>query len=104
MEIKRFLENWGCVVLGPVPSVSRTPALLDGEAPDAAVLDLNLKGEMATPVAAELERRMVRFVLVTGYGAALIREPVLHAAPRVDKPVSRRRLRAALVDALELGH
>ena len=104
MEIKRFLENWGCVVLGPAPSVSRALALLDGEAPDAVVLDLNLKGEMATPVAAELARRAVPFVLVTGYGASLIREPALRAAPRLDKPVSGSRLRVALLDALELGH
>lgn len=70
MEIKGFLEDRGCSVLGPVPSVSRALALFEAQVPDAAILDLNLKGELATPVAANLAALAVPFVLLTGYGAA----------------------------------
>ena len=102
MEIRRFLEDWGCLVLGPVPSVSRALALLAEEAPDGAVLDVNLKGELAAPVAEALAAREVPFVLLTGYGVPMVTEPVLRAAPRLDKPVSPVSLEAALMSLFDL--
>ena len=102
LELKRMLEGWACTVLGPVPSVSRALALLAQETPDAVLLDLNLKGESATPLAAALAERAVPFVLVTGYGAVLTRDPALTGAPRVDKPVDPQRLAAALAHVLGL--
>ena len=60
----------------------RQPLLLDG-----AVLDVNLRGEPATPVAAALAARGVPFVFVSGYGAAG-RPPGHEAAPVLAKPYS----------------
>jgi DNA-binding NtrC family response regulator len=92
MELESLLEDQGCAVVGPVPTVDRALALLDRERPDAAILDINLDGETAVPVAAALTAQGVPFLLATGYGNAQSLEPVLKDAPRVDKPVSYDRL------------
>jgi two-component SAPR family response regulator len=101
MELELLLHRRGCVVLGPVSSVDHALALIDGEPPDAALLDVNLRGERATPVAAALQARRVPFVLITGYTRRQLSEPELRDAPRIDKPVSSRALCRAMTEALE---
>lgn len=101
MELEALLEQRGCMVLGPVSSVGQALVLLDGEQPELALLDVNLKGERATPLAAALRERGVPFVLITGYGGAQLSEPELRDAPRVDKPVECRALRRAVKRALD---
>lgn len=88
MELESVLERQGCTVLGPVPTVARALEALDHAQPDAALLDLNLQGQSARPVAAALSAQGVPFVVVTGYSTAQSREPELRTAPRVDKPVN----------------
>ena len=100
MELETLLSQRGCTVLGPVPSVGQALALIDGEPPDVALLDVNLKGERATPVAAALLDRGVPFVLITGYSGRQLSEPELRAAPRIDKPVTCRELGRAVAQAL----
>jgi DNA-binding LytR/AlgR family response regulator len=100
MELELLLQQRGCLVLGPVSSVDRALALIDGERPDVALLDINLKGERATPVAAALMARGVPFVLITGYSRPQLSEPELRDAPRIDKPVSTRALCRAMSEAL----
>lgn len=100
MELEMLLQRRGCMVLGPVSSVAQALAALDGEPPDLALLDVNLKGERATPVAAALQARGVPFVLITGYGALQLSEPELRDATRIDKPVSCRALSRAVATAL----
>jgi DNA-binding LytR/AlgR family response regulator len=100
MELEMLLQQRGCMVLGPVSSVGQALAALDGEQPDVAFLDVNLKGERATPIAAALQARRVPFVLITGYSALQLTEPELREAPRIDKPVNCRALRRAVATAL----
>ena len=86
-QIGRVLEEAGAVVLGPAHSVEEALALLrDGAPPDAALLDVNLRGELVTPVARALAGLGVPFALVTAYAADRLDEPLLRAAPRVGKP------------------
>jgi DNA-binding NtrC family response regulator len=92
MELESLLEEQGCAVVGPAATVARALALLDGERLDAAILDVNLDGQTAIPVAAALNEQGIPFLLATGYGAAQASEPELKDAPRVDKPVSHDRL------------
>ena len=66
-----------------------------------ALLDVNLQGERATPVAAALMARGVPFVLITGYSGPQLSEPELRDAPRIDKPVSCRALCRAMAEAME---
>lgn len=101
MELESLLARRGCMVLGPASSVRQALAVIDGEQPDVALLDVNLRGERATPVAAALQARGVPFVLITGYSDAQLSEPELRDAPRVDKPVSCRALTRAVECALD---
>jgi two-component SAPR family response regulator len=102
MELEMLLQQRGCMVLGPVSSVGQALTMLDGEQPDIALLDVNLKGERATPVAAALQARGVPFVLITGYSMLQLSEPELRAAPRIEKPVNCRALKRAVASALSI--
>ena len=89
------LQEIGADVLGPVATVSDTLALIAAERLDAVVLDINLRGEMAYPVADALIERKVPFVLATGYSADTL--PTRYAGvPRCDKPVEVDKLVAKL--------
>ena len=50
MDLECLLERNGWRVLGPAATVKEALRLLDGETPDVALLDVNLRGEMVTPV------------------------------------------------------
>ena len=71
-DISRALIRHGAEVVGPVPTVQQARALLDSQALDLAVLDINLRGELVYPLVAELSRRGVPMVFATGYDAAAI--------------------------------
>ncbi|MEX2642716.1 MAG: response regulator [Acetobacterales bacterium] len=96
MELENLLQQSGCTVLGPANSVARAMALLERERPDVVLLDLNLNGEAANPVAATLSRQGLPFVVVSGYSPAQSNAPELAGAPRVGKPGDRHRLLHAL--------
>ena len=77
----------GAEVVGPVPTVEGALDLIeDTDALDAAVLDLNLQGEMAYPVADALRGRGIPFVFATGYDASAIDNNYLGIG-RCEKPV-----------------
>jgi CheY-like chemotaxis protein len=101
MELETLLQQRGCMVLGPVPSVGQALTMLGKAQPDIALLDVNLLGEGATPIVAELQARGVPFVLITGYSAGQLSEPVLQAGPHIDKPVRHGALQHAIAGVLE---
>ncbi len=94
LDLQNLLEAAGHEVVALAASVPDALALLAaGAAPgrqpllDGAVLDVNLRGEPATPVADALAARGVPFVFVSGYGAA--GRPAGHeTAPVLAKPYS----------------
>jgi DNA-binding NarL/FixJ family response regulator len=92
MEVARGLAQSGYRVLGPASTVACALALLQGERPDVAILDVNIRGERVTPVARELSALGVPFVphysVCEGRGT---RAPSSTDAPQAD-----RRCRAAL--------
>jgi DNA-binding NtrC family response regulator len=102
MELESLLEEMGCSVIGPAPNVDRALALLDQQRPDAAILDVNLNGQAAMPVAAALNEQHVPFVLATGYSDEL--QPEMQDAPRLSKPVNHTDLLRALVQVLKTSH
>jgi FixJ family two-component response regulator len=101
MELEALLEQRGCRVLGPVATIDRALAVLDHHRPAAAVLDVNLKGKRATPIAAVLQDRGVPFVLVTGYSDVQLNEPELKGQPRLEKPLNRQKLLRTLERAVQ---
>ena len=100
LELELLLERHGYRVLGPASTVAEALRLLEGERPDAALLDVNLRGEMVTPMAEALRARGVPFVLASAYDGARLTAEVLAGAPNVGKPANVRRLLAALAQAL----
>ena len=87
MLLEQELCNAGADIVGPAASVAEALALIDAEqgALSAAVLDINLRGEMVLPVADRLARLRVPFVFTTGYADRGHRG--LHgAAPMLLKP------------------
>jgi CheY-like chemotaxis protein len=65
--LEDMLADLGCAVVGPASSVKQALAMIDAEAIDAAVLDVNLNGQMSYPIADALVARGVPFVFSTGY-------------------------------------
>jgi CheY-like chemotaxis protein len=101
MDLEQLLRRHGWRVLGPAATVAAALRLLRGAMPDVALLDVNLGGELVTPVAVELRARGVPFVLASAYDRlGLLRDAVLAAAPNVGKPTDERRLLAALARAV----
>jgi CheY-like chemotaxis protein len=100
MDLERTLGRHGYRVLGPAATVADALRLLDGEAPDVALLDVNLGGEVVTPVAEVLRARGVPFVLASAYDGARLTAEALAGPPNVGKPINVRRLLAALAQAV----
>ena len=94
-EMVRALEDEGAEVLGPVSSVTEACILAREGRPVAALLDVNLNGEMIWPVLDALLVRSVLTVLVTGYDESFIPATYGHL-PRFEKPVSLRDVTRAL--------
>ena len=99
-ELAVTLRGFGCAVLGPVASATEALGLLRRRRPDIALLDVGLRDGPTTPVAEALAAAGVPFVLVTGYEAIDLEDPLLRAAPFLTKPYHTPDLWRALVDAL----
>ena len=68
MSLQDALETAGSIVVGPAPSVDKALQTIDSESHiDAAVLDVNLGGALAYPVADLLVARNIPFVFTSGY-------------------------------------
>lgn len=90
MELAATLEAHGFEVLGPVASVDKALQALEGERPDAVVLDLNLQGKAATEVAGKLRELDVPFVIASAYSNTdLPRHASLLGITNVGKPTDR---------------
>lgn len=88
MDIVNGLESEGAKVVGPVGTIDDALDLIgENEELDGAVVDLNLLGEMAFPVADALGERGVPFVFATGYDQASI-PPCYRHVTRCEKPVA----------------
>jgi CheY-like chemotaxis protein len=79
------LEGVGSIVVGPVPSVERAIKAIESNPEiDAAILDVNLGGAMAYPVADALLARNIPFIFTSGYedGAFRQRYPQIRNCPK----------------------
>lgn len=85
VDAKATLEQAGCEIIGVVGTVTKALNVLAPGACDAVLLDANLGGESAEPVAAALQQRGIPFLVVTGYDANR-RPSALAGAPFLSKP------------------
>ena len=67
--ITRLAQNTGMVVVGPAATVAEAEQLLLALTPDVAIIDINLRGEMAYGLIDELHEKGVPIVVTTGYDA-----------------------------------
>ena len=92
------LSAVGATVIGPAYSVAGALGLIETcGALDGAVLDVNLKGEAAFPVADALLGRGVPFVFTTGYDRQSVQRAVQEDVVRFEKPVDPAKLVAVAV-------
>jgi DNA-binding response OmpR family regulator len=97
MDLSHTCEEDGWQVLGPVASVQAALQLLEQQLPAAAVLDVNLRDKLVTPVAEALRLHKVPFVVTTAVAnPEQLCGEVLAGAPLLSKPVDPCRLLMAL--------
>jgi hypothetical protein len=94
-----MLAELGCAVIGPASRVGQALDLLGREGVDAAVLDVNVAGELVYPVADALTAQGLPYIFATGYGAAGL-TPHYRCRPILHKPFLQNDLRRAMLDSL----
>ncbi len=100
-DLVETLTAAGADIIGPIPSLDGAMALLDETARiDAAVLDINLRGDKVFPLAAALEARDIPFVFSTGYDAWAIPEQFADR-PRIEKPIQGALLASTITSLLQ---
>ena len=104
IDMQLELEDGGFRVLGPARSVRSALALLETSAPDAAVLDLNLRDELVTPVALALRQNGIPFLLASAdIQGSLATEAVLAGVENIGKMRAPGELVDAVAGLLNLG-
>jgi DNA-binding response OmpR family regulator len=103
MLLEDALAELGCEVVGPVAAVDAAQRAIKRGHFDCALVDINLRGRPAYPLADLLDARGVPFGFVTGYDAnkidrEFIRRPVL------SKPFNARQLRSVLMALSRASH
>jgi CheY-like chemotaxis protein len=100
-DLRRWLLGRGAEVVGPAPRLARAQAVIASQALDAALLDINLAGEMVFPAAEALLARGIPFVFMSGFDRSIIPQQFANVQV-LEKPI----LFDVLLEALTalLGH
>jgi PAS domain S-box-containing protein len=88
LAVNDALTVLGFSVIGPFSRVSDARRALQDTQVDAAILDVNLDGEMVYSLAEILTARKIPFVFVTGYGVESIERRFEHI-PVLQKPIEK---------------
>lgn len=100
MLLETILEDMGCVPVGPAATVEEGLAMAADAAPlDAALLDVNVAGQLVFPVAEVLKARGVPIVFSTGYGEGGLSD-AWRGHPTIQKPFTEAAIRNALMQAM----
>jgi CheY-like chemotaxis protein len=83
--VEDMLRDLGFAVVWHATSVEEALTILGDRRPDAAVLDVNLAGEMVFPVATHLATSRIPFIFATGYGRKGIPD-AWNETPVIQKP------------------
>ncbi len=96
MDAEEMLLRLGAQNVEVAASVRDALAIIDRQAPDFAVLDVNLTGETSFPIAERLRENGVKFVFATGYGDDLAMPKEFRGVKIVTKPYEDKDVLAAL--------
>lgn len=99
--VEDMLAEVGATVVGPAMSIAEGLALAVQEGIDAAVLDVNVRGEPIDAVADLLRTRGIPIVFATGYGEGTA--TVTRDDPVLDKPYGQDALTRAVTGVLHRG-
>lgn len=98
IDIEDVLTRAGAEVVGPIPSFDEALIQVRKEGFELAVIDINLDGSLAYPIADELNARGVPFVFATAFAPSEL--PARHKAQRLlEKPYRPEDLVRALIEA-----
>jgi CheY-like chemotaxis protein len=98
--LEMVFASVGWTMVGPAARVPAALALIASERFDAALLDINLDGEMSWAVATELQARKIPLVLSTGYEISAVLPDALKNIRSVRKPYNITQLEQAILEAL----
>lgn len=86
-DLKKQLTRVRAEVIGPVANIAAGCRLVASEPIDAALIDVNLNGEMSWMLADQLTAARIPHLIVTGYVGSSLPE-AYRATPRLTKPYS----------------
>jgi CheY-like chemotaxis protein len=98
--LQTMLENLGFTVVGSAATIESALKMATDREIDAAVLDVNLRGEKIDPVADLLRTRGIPMIFATGYGTS---GSVAPGTQVITKPYTEERLATALRACLQDG-
>lgn len=101
LALKRALADAGCAVIGPVPRVAHALECAKEAPLDAALLDINVCGEVVFPVAELLQARAVPFAFLSGYQESVLPKH-FRVRPILTKPCSAQDVIAVLRRVLRI--
>lgn len=99
-DLVQALREAGALPIGPVASVAEAKSRVSRGGIEAAIIDMNLRGEGAEEVLDLLLRERIPTVLVSGYSAEAL--PARAAGvPRLEKPAAPQAIIQALAARLQ---
>jgi CheY-like chemotaxis protein len=99
--LKSLLEELGVDVAGPAATLQDAERLLESREPELAIVDINLKGEMAYGLIDALHGRGIPIVVISGYAVPQIAQGKVAAI--LQKPFSAKSLLGILRQAAARG-
>ena len=93
--LETMLSDLGHQVVGLAARLEKGLDMVEREAIDLAVLDININGQEVYPIAEALETRGIPFIVATGYGSTGV-HPAYSGRPVLQKPYRREDLRLAI--------
>jgi light-regulated signal transduction histidine kinase (bacteriophytochrome)/CheY-like chemotaxis protein len=99
-SLELAFASFGWTMVGPVTRVAKALTVVATERFDAALLDVNLDGEMSWDVAAALQARGIPFVLSTGYEIGALLPEFLKGSKFIRKPYNMNDLEKSILDVV----
>ena len=94
-----ILAELGCEVVGPAPTMASARELIDDGNLDAALMDIQIRGERVFPLCDMLAAAGVPFIFTSGYGDWQMAEKWADR-PRLQKPYTVEQVEQALTGVL----
>jgi len=98
--IEATIRSFGYESTCIATSVAEAHAILNTDVIDAAILDIDLDGELSIGIADRLAGGRIPFAFVTGYESPALLPDHLRGYPRIGKPIHREELRRTLASLL----